>query len=56
VKQASRKIEAVINALQNLTEISTVEYITKGQARMIDLEKELEAHLSRKATAERHEP
>jgi signal transduction histidine kinase len=55
IQQASREIEAVINALQNLTEISTVEYTTKGQARMIDLEKELEAHLSRKATEERHE-
>jgi signal transduction histidine kinase len=56
IQQASREIEAVINALQNLTEISTVEYTTKGQARMIDLEKELEAHLSRKATEEQHEP
>jgi signal transduction histidine kinase len=56
IRQASREIEAVINALQNLTEISTVEYATKGQARMIDLEKELEAHLSGKASQERHEP
>lgn len=55
IQQASREIEAVINALQNLTEISTVEYTTKGRARMIDLEKELEPHLSRKATEERHE-
>lgn len=56
IQQASREIEAVINSLQNLTEISTVEYTTKGQARMIDLEKELGAQLSQKATEARHEP
>ena len=55
IQQASREIEAVINVLQNLTAISTVEYTTKGQARMIDLKKELEAHLSQQATEERHE-
>jgi len=56
IQQASREIEAVVNSLQNLTEISTVKYATEGQARMIDLKKELEAHLSQKATEERHEP
>lgn len=55
IQQASREIEAVINALQNLTEISTVKYATEGRARMIDLKKELEAHLSQQATEERHE-
>ncbi len=45
IQQASREIEAVVNSLQNLTEISTVKYATEGQARMIDLKKELEAHL-----------
>jgi signal transduction histidine kinase len=52
VQQASREIEAVVNSLQNLTEISTVQYATEGQARMIDLKKELEAHLSKQGTKE----
>ena len=56
IQQASREIEAVVNSLQNLTEISTVQYATEGQARMIDLKKELEAHLSRNAPTEQHEP
>lgn len=56
IQQASREIEAVVNSLQNLTEISTVQYATEGQARMIDLKKELEAHLSGNATTEQHEP
>jgi len=55
IKQASREIAAVIDALQNLTEISTVKYITEGQARMIDLKKELEARLTAKAIEEQHE-
>ena len=46
IQQASREIEAVIASLQGLTEISTVKYITEGQARMIDLKKELEDHLA----------
>ena len=56
IQQASREIEAVVNSLQNLTEISTVQYATEGQARMIDLKKELEAHLSGNGTTEQHEP
>jgi signal transduction histidine kinase len=55
IKQASREIEAVIDSLQNLTEISTVKYITEGQARMIDLKKELEARLAAEAIKEPHE-
>jgi signal transduction histidine kinase len=55
IQQASREIEAVVNSLQNLTEISTVKYATEGQARMIDLKKELEAHLSGNATTEQYE-
>jgi len=55
IKQASREIEAVIDSLQNLTEISTVKYITEGQARIIDLTKELEARLGTKAIKEPHE-
>jgi len=54
IQQASREIEAVVNSLQNLTEISTVKYATEGQARMIDLKKELEAHLSGNAAKEQH--
>ncbi len=46
IQQASREIEAVIASLQNLTEISTVKYSSEGQARMIDLKKELEARLA----------
>ena len=56
IQQASREIEAVVNSLQNLTEISTIKYATEGQARMIDLKKELEDHLSGNATKEQHEP
>jgi len=54
IQQASREIEAVVNSLQNLTEFSTIQYATEGQARMIDLKKELEVHLSGKATNEQH--
>lgn len=46
IQRASREIEAVIASLQNLTEIGTVKYITEGQARMIDLQKELAARLA----------
>lgn len=46
IHQASRQIEAVVASLQNLTEINTVPYTADGQARMIDLKKELEAHLT----------
>jgi signal transduction histidine kinase len=46
IQRASREIEAVIASFQNLTEITTATYTTQGQARMIDLKKELEAHLA----------
>ncbi len=56
IHQASRQIEAVIAALQNLTEISTVPYTRDGHARMIDLKKELEVHLATLGLPEgRHE-
>ncbi|MFH1594922.1 MAG: hypothetical protein ABIG94_00925 [Pseudomonadota bacterium] len=55
IQQASREIEAVVNSLQNLTEISTVKYATEGQARIIDLKKELEVLLATKAIKEQHE-
>jgi len=55
VRQACREIDAVIDSLQNLTEISTVKYITDGQARIIDLKNELEARLAVKASEEKNE-
>lgn len=55
IQESSREIEAVINSLENLTEISTIKYATEGQARMIDLKEELEAQLSRKTAKERYE-
>lgn len=55
VRQASREIDAVIDSLQKLTEISTVKYITDGQARIIDLKNELEARLAVKATEGQNE-
>ena len=39
----------------NQTEISTIKYATEGQARMIDLKKELEARLDTEAIKEQHE-
>ena len=57
IQQASREIEAVITSLQNLTEISTVKYTTEGQARMINLKKDLEALLATGFCKEgHHEP
>ncbi len=44
--KASREIDAVINALENLAEVTTVQYIDSGQAKIIDLQKELEARLA----------
>jgi len=55
IQQASREIEAVIAALEGLTEISTSSYTADGRARMIDLKKELEARLAAKASKEQHE-
>ena len=45
VRQASQKIDLVINSLENLTEISVTQYITSGTARMIDLKQELNQKL-----------
>jgi len=55
LEQASREIEAIINSLQKLIEISTVKYLSENQARMIDLKKELEARLATKAIEVQHE-
>ena len=46
IHQASQQIEAVVASLQDLTELRTLPYTAGGQARMIDLKKELEAHLA----------
>jgi signal transduction histidine kinase len=45
IHQASQKIDAVINSLENLTEISLTQYTTSGTARMIDLKQELDQKL-----------
>jgi signal transduction histidine kinase len=46
VHQASREIDAVIDSLQSLTQISATQYIVGGTARMIDLKKELDQRLA----------
>jgi PAS domain S-box-containing protein len=45
VHQASKEIDAVINSLQHLTEVTTARYTKDSRATMIDLKKELEARL-----------
>jgi signal transduction histidine kinase len=47
IQQASQEIDAVIAALQELTEISTVKYTAGSHERMIDLKKNLEARLAK---------
>jgi signal transduction histidine kinase len=47
IQEASREIDAVIAALQDLTKISTVEYTASSHERMIDLKKDLEARLAK---------
>jgi signal transduction histidine kinase len=47
IHQASEEIDAVMASLQNLTEISTVEYTASSHEKMIDLKKDLEARLAR---------
>jgi hypothetical protein len=51
IQQASQEIDAVIAALQNITEINTVEYTASSHELMIDLKKDIEARLA-KAQAE----
>jgi len=46
IRQSSQQIDAVIDSLQNLTEISTTQYITGGASTMIDLKKELDERLA----------
>jgi hypothetical protein len=45
IRQASHKIDSVINSLENLTEISVTRYTPSGTAQMIDLKQELEKNL-----------
>ncbi len=53
IQQAAREIEAVIDSLQEVTEISTVPYAANGRARMIDLKKELAERLAASQVAEK---
>lgn len=46
IHKASQEIEAVVDSLQNLVQISATEYIASGTAQMIDLQKELEERLA----------
>ncbi len=48
IHRASQEIEAVIDSLQQLTEITTAQYMASGTARMIDLKKELDERLAAK--------
>lgn len=45
IRQASHKIDSVINSLENLTKISVMRYTPSGTAQMIDLKQELEKNL-----------
>jgi len=51
IHQASKEIDAVINSLQNLTEISVTQYVTSGTAQMIDLKEELDKYLAAAETS-----
>ncbi len=46
IHQSSQQIDAVIDSLQSLTEISTTQYIAGDAAIMIDLKKELDERLA----------
>jgi signal transduction histidine kinase len=46
IQEKSREIEAVISSLQNLTEISAIQYINSSAAKMIDLKEDLEKRLA----------
>jgi hypothetical protein len=56
ILQAAREIDAVIASLQNLTEISTVEYTASSHELMIDLKKDLEARLAKAQAGEGPKP
>jgi hypothetical protein len=52
IQKAAQEIDAVIAALQNLTEVSTVEYTASSHELMIDLKKDIEARLAKAQAAE----
>jgi signal transduction histidine kinase len=52
IHQASKKIDTVIDSLENLTEISVTQYTTSGTAQMIDLQKELDGKVAAAMTQE----
>jgi signal transduction histidine kinase len=52
IHQASKKIDSVIDSLENLTEISVTQYTTSGTAQMIDLQKELDGKVAAAMTQE----
>ena len=47
IEKQSKKIDAVIKALQELTEIRTADYTSKGKDLIIDITKEIEELLNR---------
>jgi len=46
IEEQARKIDAVIIALKEITEIKTADYTTKGKAMMIDITREIEELLT----------
>ena len=46
IEEQAKKIDAVIKALKEVTEIKTADYTTKGKALMIDITREIEALLN----------
>lgn len=46
IHEASKKIDSVIDSLENLTEISVTQYTISGTAHMIDLKKELDGKVA----------
>ena len=46
IRQESKNIDAIIDSLESLTEISVTQYTTSGTAQMIDLKQELEENLA----------
>jgi hypothetical protein len=47
IQQAAKEIDAVIAALQNISEINTVEYTSSSHELMIDLKQDIEARLAK---------
>ncbi len=45
IEDQAKKIDAVINSLQEITEVKTVLYSTGGTAKMIDITQEIESQL-----------